>query len=147
MTFLRVQQGYSIGGTVTTESSSGSTFETSKEKGQTNTHNTVDVSMNDLGGEFSSSVSIFGAAEESITVSYNHQFGTEKENGGETSSGSSSTTGTENSYTSGTEAMTQQDFTTSVTVTLAPPQGYVCYIDVSIYTCRGVVNVNSPITL
>jgi hypothetical protein len=144
-----VQQGYSIGGTVSTESSTGTTFENSQETGQTTTHNSVDIDTNELGGESATEIGfeLFGAdSSETITIAYNHVWETDTEDGTEGSTTTGSTNGGDSSYTSGTESMTQQDFTSSVTVTLNPPQGYTCYVSVGIASCRGSVTVNSPIT-
>ena len=144
-----MQQGYSIGGTVSTESSTGTTFENSQETGQTTTHNSVDIDTNELGGESATEIGfeLFGAdSSETITIAYNHVWETDTEDGTEGSTTTGSTNGGDSSYTSGTESMTQQDFTSSVTVTLNPPQGYTCYVSVGIASCRGSVTVNSPIT-
>ena len=144
-----VQQGYSIGGTVSTESSSGTTFENSRETGQTTTHNSVDIDTDELGGASATEIgfSLFGSElKETITIAYNHVWQTETEDGSEDSTTIGSSNGGENSYTSGTESMTQQDFTSSVTVTLNPPHGYTCYVSVGIASCKGSVTVNSPIT-
>ncbi|PWN18003.1 hypothetical protein BCV69DRAFT_279249 [Microstroma glucosiphilum] len=145
---LSVTQGYTVSTTVTTESSTGQSFQYDSTTEKTVSTSSSSGSSSEVNGNVETTLGfeLFGAESSvGISVGFNSVDTSDSSSGTDTTTGGTTSTGSDSSSTSGTEVLAQQDFSNSVAITISPPAGYTCYVSVDVTQCRGSASVVTDI--
>jgi len=141
---VSVTQGYLIDASVTSETSSGTNWEVTSSSSNSDESTFVFMNSDDIsGGTTDGTDNDFFTALFDFKYDHIFNYGTESTDG--SSSGTSSSNGGQQSSSSSTTILNEQNFQSSVSVTISPPAGSTCYIDVNVQNCKGSANVVTPV--